>query len=92
MVIWDYMLWEKRWGREYFPGNRILGHLTTIGIVHNVIGGIGTGALLISPFVLLKKYQKNRGLPDESLPALRLHFRNSDLYRVYHITLQPGRE
>jgi len=46
-------------GSGIFPGNRILGHLTTIGILHNVIGGIGTGALLISPFVLLKKYRKN---------------------------------
>jgi hypothetical protein len=43
-------------GSGIFPGNRILGQLTTIGIVHNVIGGIGTLALIISPFVLLKKY------------------------------------
>lgn len=45
-------------GSGIFPGNRILGHLTTMGIVHNVIGGIGTGALLISPFFLLKKYRE----------------------------------
>ena len=45
-------------GSGIFPGNRILGQLTTTGIVHNVIGGIGTGALIISPFILLKKYQQ----------------------------------
>jgi hypothetical protein len=45
-------------GSGIFPGNRILGQLTATGIVHNIIGGIGTGALIISPFVLLKKYQQ----------------------------------
>jgi hypothetical protein len=50
-------------GSGIFPGNRILGHLTTIGILHNVIGGIGTGALLISPFVILKKYHRKEDYP-----------------------------
>jgi hypothetical protein len=57
-------------GSGIFPGNRILGQLTTIGIVHNVIGGIGTGALIISPFVLLKKYQ----LKDDYLMSRYLLF------------------
>jgi hypothetical protein len=60
MASWLFGLYAvgEEMGSGIFPGNRILGHLTTIGIVHNVIGGIGTGALLISPFFLLKKYRK----------------------------------
>jgi hypothetical protein len=59
LTSWLFGLYAvgEEMGSGIFPGNRILGHLTTIGIVHNIIGGIGTGALLISPFVLLKKYQ-----------------------------------
>jgi hypothetical protein len=61
LTSWLFGLYAvgEEMGSGIFPGNRILGHLTTIGILHNVIGGIGTGALLISPFVLLKKYRKN---------------------------------
>jgi hypothetical protein len=60
LTSWLFALYAvgEEMGSGIFPGNRILGHLTTIGILHNVIGGIGTGALLISPFVLLKKYRK----------------------------------
>ncbi len=46
-------------GSGVFPGNRILGHLTPTGIMHNVIGGIGTLALVISPLILLRKYRKD---------------------------------
>ncbi len=58
LASWLFGLYAvgEEMGSGIFPGNRILGHLTTIGILHNVIGGIGTGALLISPFVILKKY------------------------------------
>jgi hypothetical protein len=60
LTSWLFGLYAvgEEMGSGIFPGNRILGHLTTIGIVHNVIGGIGTGALLISPFIVLKKYRK----------------------------------
>jgi hypothetical protein len=58
LASWLFGLYAvgEEMGSGIFPGNRILGHLTTIGILHNVIGGIGTAALLISPFVILKKY------------------------------------
>jgi hypothetical protein len=58
LTSWLFGLYAvgEEMGSGIFPGNRILGHLTTIGILHNVIGGIGTGALLISPFVILRKY------------------------------------
>jgi hypothetical protein len=45
-------------GSGIFPGNHIAGHLTSIGIVHNVTGGIGVIALVFAPFVLMKKYTR----------------------------------
>jgi hypothetical protein len=45
-------------GSGVFPGNHFAGHLTSIGIIHNVIGGIGISALVIAPFVLMKKYTR----------------------------------
>lgn len=45
-------------GSGLFPGNHLAGHLTPIGIVHNVIGGIGVVALVAAPFVLMKKYSR----------------------------------
>jgi hypothetical protein len=60
LTSWLFALYAvgEEMGSGIFPGNRILGHLTTIGIIHNVIGGIGTAALLISPFFFLKKYRE----------------------------------
>lgn len=65
LASWLFGLYAvgEEMGSGIFPGNRILGHLTSIGIIHNVIGGIGTGALLISPFVILKKYQGKEDYP-----------------------------
>lgn len=45
-------------GSGLFPGNHLAGHLTTTGIIHNVIGGIGVIALVSIPFVLMKKYTR----------------------------------
>jgi hypothetical protein len=45
-------------GSGVFPGNHVAGHLTSIGIVHNILGGFGVVALMISPFVLMKKYSR----------------------------------
>jgi hypothetical protein len=43
-------------GSGIFPGNHLSGHLTSTGIVHNIVGGIGVVALVIAPFVLMRKY------------------------------------
>ncbi|MFA6924856.1 MAG: DUF998 domain-containing protein [Bacteroidales bacterium] len=45
-------------GSGIFPGNHIRNELTTIGIVHNIVGGIGITALIILPFVMRKIIQK----------------------------------
>jgi hypothetical protein len=60
LTSWLFALYAvgEEMGSGVFPGNRVMGHLTTIGIIHNIIGGIGTGALLIAPFVLLKRYSR----------------------------------
>jgi hypothetical protein len=50
-----YALGEEA-GSGIFPGNHLAGHLTTTGIIHNVVGGIGVIALMAIPFVLMKKY------------------------------------
>jgi hypothetical protein len=65
LACWLFALYAvgEEMGSGIFPGNRIMGHLTTIGIIHNIIGGIGTGALLISPFVILKKYRLKKDYP-----------------------------
>ncbi len=41
-------------GSGVFPGNHIGNQLTTIGIVHNIVGGFGITALLILPLVFQK--------------------------------------
>jgi hypothetical protein len=60
LLCWLFALYAvgEEMGSGIFPGNRVHGHLTTIGILHNVIGGIGTGALLITPFIIVKKYRR----------------------------------
>jgi hypothetical protein len=62
LTSWLFALYAagEEMGSGIFPGNRIMGHLTATGIVHNITGGIGTAALLISPFVLLKKYNRKK--------------------------------
>jgi hypothetical protein len=56
-LIGVYALGEEA-GSGLFPGNHIAGHLTTSGIIHNVIGGIGVIAIMAIPFVLMKKYNR----------------------------------
>jgi hypothetical protein len=41
-------------GSGVFPGNHLDSHLTTVGWVHNILGGIGVAALVMVPFVLLR--------------------------------------
>jgi hypothetical protein len=45
-------------GSGVFPGNHLAGRLTTTGIIHNLIGGIGVLALVLSPFVMKRKYPR----------------------------------
>ena len=47
-------------GSGVFPGNHLDGHLTNIGIIHNIIGGIGVAGLLILPFILMKYFPKQQ--------------------------------
>jgi hypothetical protein len=56
-LIGVYALGEEA-GSGLFPGNHVAGHLTATGIIHNIIGGIGTVALVAIPFVLMKKYTR----------------------------------
>jgi hypothetical protein len=54
-LIAIYALGEQV-GSGLFPGNHLDRHLTTIGIIHNIIGGIGVMALMAIPFVLSRRY------------------------------------
>ena len=45
-------------GSGMFPGNHLAGHLTAMGIIHNIVGGIGIVALALIPFVLMKYYTR----------------------------------
>jgi Protein of unknown function (DUF998) len=56
-LIGVYGLGEEA-GSGLFPGNHVAGHLTSTGIIHNGIGGIGTVALIAVPFVLMIKYNR----------------------------------
>jgi hypothetical protein len=45
-------------GSGVFPGNHLAHHLTTTGLIHNIIGGIGVIALMAIPFVLIRRYTR----------------------------------
>ncbi len=55
-LIACYAVFEQA-GSGIFPGNRIAGHYTPVGIVHNSLGAIGVIALIIAPFVISRKYR-----------------------------------
>jgi hypothetical protein len=46
-------------GSGVFPGNHLAGHLTAMGIIHNITGGIGIVALVAIPFVLMNLYTRS---------------------------------
>jgi hypothetical protein len=46
-------------GSGVFPGNHIRNQITNMGIVHDIVSGIGIGALLLIPFFIGKIITKN---------------------------------
>jgi hypothetical protein len=46
-------------GSGVFPGNHLAGHLTAIGWIHNMVGGIGMAALMVLPPVLMRKFTRS---------------------------------
>jgi hypothetical protein len=47
-------------GSGLFKADRINDSLTTSGIIHNVVGGIGVGALLVLPIVMQRIFTKSK--------------------------------
>jgi hypothetical protein len=56
-LIAFYAIFEQA-GSGIFPGNKIAGHYTTVGLAHNAIGSIGVVALILAPFIIMRKYTK----------------------------------
>jgi hypothetical membrane protein len=57
-LIAIYAICEEA-GSGVFPGNHLNHHLTTIGMVHNIVGGFGLIALAAIPYVLMKDHKIN---------------------------------
>ncbi len=49
-------------GSGIFPGNRIGGHLTPLGIVHITLGVLGVAAIMVLPFVMLGTFSKAQNI------------------------------
>jgi hypothetical protein len=45
-------------GSGLFPGNHLAGHLTGIGIIHNLLGGAGVAGIIILPLFIIRIYRR----------------------------------